>query len=291
MTEFVKQRAVLDRARQIWMDDPGLTIDDVARFLAGERLGWIPDKGSLSRTRMEVRQKISAAGGVIVPVPPVVHRNGNGHASRVEPFNPIKLPAREEIAMPKVVEKTEDPDPKAWGPAERRRWLEGWCLEHPDTNYRQADAALQEKCGKGLTFGEIGQVIRLARSAAGLPPPRPGPRPKQSVVREKIAWAKDWLRTHTFAGPTELGRAIHKQFGAGMANTTIGSLVRAQVRRNKQTMADNTAKQEPRGAGPDPVESSGTIDLAALVKLGVTEIKIDPDGTVRFSGAMKKGGA
>lgn len=194
-------------ARRLFLDDPSLSIDEVARALSNEGLGI--SKDTISGIRREVRQLITAAGQQSgtqrVVLPFVRRREKNGQLS------PITVEVRPQMvqhiqetlgAVPggtipgaqdhRVGSETAQPATgsiKTTAPAaepvsvpeqpllceqmaasttqERRQWLETWMLEHPQATVNEAREALRGHFQVTLGTPIIAEVVRLTHEAAG----------------------------------------------------------------------------------------------------------------------------
>lgn len=190
-------------ARSFFLENPGLSIDDVARALSKAGKGL--SKDSISGIRMEVRRQIEASHNntnrtqqpfirrknpfdpkvqIINPVPKAVQH---------PPFNPPRLAtplAPEPIAavVPRVLTQkvTEvGPMPVTAPPVqaatpvlpekdpdvfreEKQKWLADWLLEHPGASNGKARAALREQFGSTLNSDYIREQVSMVQEVAGI---------------------------------------------------------------------------------------------------------------------------
>lgn len=182
------------RARQLFLDNPGLSIDDAARLLAHQGSGLT--KGIISRIRMEVRQAIDR-GFVktqVRPTPVIIRRHGQPVVPRPQPvvpkppFNPPRLALPQEEPAPvvqPVVPIQVQPQPIPTAPADtndmlarlaqprvpepdraaRLRFLEDWVLANPGASVNKARQALLDKFGMTLSTTLINNTLKLVKDA------------------------------------------------------------------------------------------------------------------------------
>lgn len=183
-------------ARRLFLDDPGRSIDEVARELSNSGLGL--KKDILSRIRYDVRRAID---GGLQPkhTPPLLRRRNPFDpkvqvinpvpAVRPEPFNPPRLiPIKTMIELPPVspppvVHAVPNPptppapEPEAEKPTapleDRKRWLEDWLLENPDASVTKAREALHRQFGITMSTTTISDLVKTVRA---LREPDPAPR-------------------------------------------------------------------------------------------------------------------
>jgi hypothetical protein len=162
-------------ARRLFMDDPTLSIHDVARALDKE--GCALGTDLITSIRREVRQKIDAAHHGDRKWPqPLIRR-----APEVQIVNPLPKPrfnVTPVVPVPKPVEakpleakappEPQQPTPPPLGEPtteQKRNWLDDWLLEHPDASVPRARVALQTKFGSALSTTYIADRVKLIREA------------------------------------------------------------------------------------------------------------------------------
>lgn len=195
MTAAVPDTAEAE-ARRLFLDDPGRSIDEVARDLNRRGLGL--KKHVLSNIRHSVRAVIDQAHHA---TPPIVRRRDPFQVSpRVqivtpvkspEPFDPpriVQIAKAVELppvpAPPVVTPISEPPAPTAPVEAaqvpavpleERKRWLEDWLLEHPDASVPKAREALLKQFGMTMGTTAISDLVKTVRALHQPPALQPEP--------------------------------------------------------------------------------------------------------------------
>jgi hypothetical protein len=213
----------LDRARQLFFDDPSLSISEAARTLSNQRLGVATDV--LSRIRTEVRQKIQNLHEKPKWVEPLIRRQPRPEPAKVvAPFNPPRLvlaqkPEPEVKPEPEPVEPEPAPKQEVSAPAPepapeikveettetRRRWLEDWMLDHPKASVNKARDALRDHFGRTLSTTAIAEVVRIVHDSAGLvPKPVQRPEPEQSSLLPYAAQVADVIHRARYLGIRKL---------------------------------------------------------------------------------------
>lgn len=70
---------------------------------------------------------------------------------------------------------------------ERKKWLESFVLEHPESTHPQIAAALMEEFGVGLDSYVVGAALKIAREAAGLRYSTKTHKPKEDPMPALVA--------------------------------------------------------------------------------------------------------
>lgn len=158
-------RKAHDLARDLFLENPGLSIDAAARTI-NETCDRGLVKTEISLIRQEVRSRIShGANGIKWPHAPKLKAR--------EPFNPPhfgepqrpKLKAVEsEATMPAKKEQPQSPPLST--KEERAAFLSDWAEKNPNATIADARAALNERFGLAMGTAYIADTLRVAKEIA-----------------------------------------------------------------------------------------------------------------------------
>lgn len=183
--QFQKSHSVDAEIKGLFLENPNLSVDTVARALATKYRHRGPNKGQISRIRHEVRIALTAAQ---TPTAPPMLRHERklevvpAPAVEVEvPFNGIRW-GEEEVATPSEQMKT----PMESFPESTRRerigYLEEYVLANPNSTISAARSALKERFGQAVGTKAICDALAAVRDYAREPEaqlslvlPRPSP--------------------------------------------------------------------------------------------------------------------
>lgn len=125
-------------ARQLFTDNPDMTIDEAARRIHNECSQPLT-RGHIVSIRRWMRGS---------EAPKVVVKPAGA------PFNPPRIVKEEPVPASKREEST---------PAERRKFLEDYCLQHPGTSVNEARDLLHKNFDVAIGTAAIAEIVRTAR--------------------------------------------------------------------------------------------------------------------------------
>lgn len=175
-------------ARELFLEDPSLSIDAAARTVSDRFRGGI-HKSILSGIRREVQQAIDSGHAKTQPTKTTVYRPR-------QPFNPPRIRSEEVSVTPAFTPASEKPTPSDASSArsDRKRFAEEWSLDHPEASVSDLRRAVTDRFGMAMATAELASILRLARNlhreskAPSLPQhrdlivPVPGYQPPRSVT-------------------------------------------------------------------------------------------------------------
>jgi hypothetical protein len=163
-----------EMARNLFLDDPDLSIDDAARQLdsmTDRTLG----KDVLSQIRREVREHINRSMGAGTPRPivnlPATARKDTKFANhpRLAEDKNLKVVPGTSVASVDDYQKGAEMDGKNMArrpqvdSGEKKKWFENWALENPWSTIKEGRAAITAQFGEGLGTDFIADTLKTAR--------------------------------------------------------------------------------------------------------------------------------
>lgn len=157
---------LLIACRDLFLEDPGLSIDNAARTLSERFRNQGLVKDEISRIRLEVRNRIRSASGVASRLsrPERAPFNPPHHAPEQRKKEPEQKPAEVIPMRPKPQTHPRAPEAKK----ERIKFLSDWVMTHPHARISDAVAALKKEFGTALSTRYVADTLKVARELTGL---------------------------------------------------------------------------------------------------------------------------